>query len=129
MLLTALLLAAWTWDRVLTDCHGATEATSYYYFQATVRQIVQSTCLDDQGQPYGCTITLPGTPIRFTSDIPDPGTGTTVSTAFDPVANPGPLLPTPPIGGLTAWPWSSADNPAPIEAVDAAGNKSSEPCP
>jgi hypothetical protein len=128
-MIAALLLALWTWDRTLLDCLGGPETPAYYYFQATIRQNTVTTCTDDQGQPFACTITLPGTPIRFTSDIPDPGTGTTVSTTYDPVANPGPLLPTPPIGGLTAWPWPSADNPAPVEAVDAAENKSSDPCP
>jgi hypothetical protein len=128
-MLLSLLALLWMWDRVLTDCSGAPEATSYYYLQATVRLNVTSTCLDDQGQPYSCIMTLPGTPIRFTTDIPDPGTGTTVSTTFDPVANPGPLLPTPPIGGLTAWPWPSTDNPSPVVSVDNAGNRSSQPCP
>jgi hypothetical protein len=128
-MILSLLLALWMWDRTLTDCHGASEDPAYYYFQATIRQVTETTCLDDQGQPYSCTITLPGTPIRFTPDIPDPGTGTTVSTTFDPVLNPGPLLPTPPIGGLSAWPWPSPDNPAPVEAVDTAGNRSMDPCP
>jgi len=127
MLLTALLFAVWMWDRVLTDCHGSPETASYYYFQATVRETSASTCIDDQGQPYICTVTLPGPPVRFTSDIPDPGTGTFVSTTYDPVLNPGPLLPTPPVGGLTAWPWPSPES-QPIVAVDGAGN-SSGACP
>jgi hypothetical protein len=124
----AILLALTFWDRVLTNCRGGSEVVSYYYFQATVRQTTNTTCLDDQGHPYPCTVTLPGTPIRFTTEIPDPGTGTTVSTTFDPVANPWPLLPVPPIGGLTAWPWFSTEA-APVVAVDVAGNRSDQTCP
>ena len=125
----ALLLATWLWDRVLVDCHGAPETTSYYYFQATVRQAALSTCLDDQGQPYNCPITIPAPPIRFGPVFYDPGSGVTVSTSVDPIDDPA-MLPLPPVGGLTAWPWASIpDNPSPVVAVDAAGNKSGSICP
>ena len=128
----ALLLAAcpmcWTWDRLTVDCHGNPETVSYYYFQATMRQIVNSSCFDDQGQPYPCLVTLPADPIRFGPNIPDPGEGASVSTMADPVENPD-LLPTPPVGGLAAWPWFTSDNPHPVAAEDDAGNKSGDLCP
>ena len=124
----ALLLALISWDRVLTDCHGNPETVSHYYFRATMRQIVNFTCFDDQGQPYPCLVTLPADPIRFGPDFPDPGTGTTVSSTVDPVEDPY-LLPTPPVGGIAAWPWFTSDNQHPIVAVDCAGNQTGSPCP
>jgi hypothetical protein len=126
--LLSLLAAMWMWDRVLTNCRGEIETASYYYFQATVKVATLTTCLDDQGQPYPCTLMMPAAPMRFTTDIPDLGMGTTVSTAYDPVMFPETLLPTPPVGGLTAWPWETAEG-GPVVAVDEAENKSGSPCP
>jgi hypothetical protein len=127
-LLVFLLLAAWTWDRPLLDCFGFPESLAYYRFRATMRETISYPCLDDQGQPSVCTATVPGSPMPFGPQIPDPGVGTSVSTFFDPVEDPD-LLPTPAIGALLAWPWPSfPDNPAPVVAVDTAGN-SSGVCP
>lgn len=126
-MLTALLLAAWMWDRPRLTACGDTDV-HHYYFRATMRQNVPSTCQDDQGQPYPCETTIPMQPERFGSDVPDPGTGATVSTQFDPVAFPE-LLPLPPRGGLACWPWITLDNPQSVVAVDAAGNESVEGCP
>ena len=125
-MILSVLLALISWDRVLLDCHGGSELMGHYYFQATMRQTTQTVCLDDQGQPYPCQMTLPSTPIRFGPDIPDPGNGATVSTIIDPVENPD-MLPTPAVGGLAAWPWFSLEAD-PICAVDAAGNDSCRGC-
>jgi len=124
--IAALLLAVcplcWTWDRVLTSCTGGPETISHYYFQATVRLTVPATCVDDLGQEYDCSYTIPGEPLRFGPDIPDPGEGASVSASFDPVAEPD-LLPNPPVGAFHAWPWPSPECD-PVVAVDAAGNDS-----
>lgn len=127
-MLAALVFMLWMWDRVLTNCRGEAESASYYYFQATVRLNATATCLDEQGNPYACTMVVPGASIRFTADIPDPGIGTTVTTTYDPVMFPDVLLPVPPVGGMTAWPWPTAEG-YPVVAVDPAGNKSGEACP
>jgi hypothetical protein len=117
----------WTWDRVVTDCHGAADlSVTHYYWVATVRVTQAATCTDGQGLPYPCTSTIPGTPLRFGPDFDDPGVGVTVSTILDPVEDPS-MLPTPAVGGLAAWPWPSADNPDPVLAIDGAGN-TSKPC-
>lgn len=119
-MMLALLLSAWMWDRVLTDCLGSPETVTHYYLQATARFQTLEVCLDDDGVPFPCTKMLPGDPVRFTGNIPDPGTGTTVTTTYDPVANPD-MLPTPPLGGVVGWPWFSPES-MPVVAVDAAGN-------
>ena len=118
--LAMLMPLAWIWDRVLTDCQGAAEIVSHYYFQATMRQTFPATCMDDQGQVYDCSFSAPVNPIAFGPDIPDPGSGSSVSTLFDPVEDPG-LLPLPPVGGLAAWPWFSPEC-QPVVAVDEARN-------
>ncbi len=118
-----LFLLAWTWDRVLTDCHSQPETVASYHFKATTRENVYLSCLDDQGQLTLCLTSVPSSPLRFGPDIPDPGVGDSVSTLFDPVEDPN-LLPTPAVGALAAWPWFSPDNPTPVVAVDAAGNES-----
>lgn len=127
-MILAFILAAWLWDRVLTSCAGGPETVVSYHFQATMRQNILEPCLDDQGLPALCLSTVPAAPLRFGPDIPDPGEGDTVSTTADPVDIPE-MLPTPPVGGLAAWPWLTLDNPAPVVAVDAAGNQSWEVCP
>jgi hypothetical protein len=113
-----LLLAAWIWDPVLTDCSGAPETVTHYYLRATARQAITDLCLNEQGQVVTCQITVPSPPLRFGPDFTDTSSG-----SFDPVADPN-LLPDPPLGGVTAWPWPTADNPDPVVAVDAAGNES-----
>ena len=127
MILSLLLLAGWMWDRVSLDCQGGHEVMGFYYFQATTRQLTDTVCFDDQGQPYPCLAMLPGTPVRFGPEIPDPGIGASISTMADPVENPD-MLPTPAVGGLAAWPWFSLEA-QPICAVDAAGNDSCGGCP
>ena len=127
MLIMALLLS-WTWNRVVKDCHGGPETTSYYYFQATVRVMAPSSCPTGQGnQTEPCLALVADPPVPFGPNIGDPGTGTTVLTWFDPVENPY-LLPVPPLGGLAAWPWPSADNPHPVVAVDRGGNRCDQVC-
>jgi hypothetical protein len=127
-MLMALLLFAWTWDRVLTDCQGRSETTSHYYFQATMRETGMGSCPTGQGsQTEPCLIVVPAPPLPFGPNIGDPGTGTTVSTWVDPVAFPD-LLPQPPVGGLAAWPWPTADNPNPVVSVDRAGNRCTDTC-
>lgn len=128
-MLMALLLATWTWDRVVTDCHGGAERTSYYYFQATVRVMGQGTCSSGTGsQTVSCPVSLPAAPVPFGPNIGDPGTGTTVYTYFDPVTYPQ-FLPDPPLAGFSAWPWKTADNPHVIVAVDLQGNRCDQNCP
>ena len=127
-MIALLVLALISWDRVLIDCLGGQETMGYYYFQATMRQTVSVACLDEGGNPSVCQEIIAMPPIRFTGDIPDPGVGTDVSTTYDPISDPN-LLPTPPIGGLAAWPWRTADNNDPVVAVDAAGNSSKECAP
>jgi hypothetical protein len=123
----ALLLFLWMWDRVTTSCNGGPETTAYYYFQATMRQNVEGWCEDEFGQVYECSSMAVMPPIRFTADIPDPGVGTTVTTTYDPVADPAGLLPVPPVGGLASWPWFSPES-QPVVAVDSAENTSKD-CP
>lgn len=129
MMLAVILLAVWSWDRVLTNCHGNPQATSHYYFQATIRLTSPTggTCQDDQGQDYACPVMLPGTPIPFGPTIPDPQTGTSVSTDLDPTLSPD-MLPTPPVGGLSVWPWFTPDNPNPVVAVSFEGARSDQSC-
>jgi len=124
-MLAALLLALTSWDRVLLDCGGGNEVMGHYYFRATMRQVADIPCLDDQGQAALCPTTIPDMPRAFGPSIPDPGSGVTVSTDFDPVEDPD-LLPVPPVGGLAAWPWFSPENMDPVVAVDAAGNESTQ---
>ena len=126
-MILALLLAVWTWDRVTLNCQGGPETVSHYYLQATMRDTLMIFCLDDQGLPSTCPVSIPADPIPFGPDIPDPGTGVSVSTWFDPVENPE-LLPLPGVGGLAAWPWLSEES-EPVVAVDAAGNSSGDTCP
>lgn len=123
----AICPACWMWDRVLTDCHGDPETTAHYLFSATTRITAQGTCIDEDGNPYTCASTQPADPRPF-AQIPDPGTGFAVETSLDPVEDPD-ILPLPPVGGLTAWPWPSPENPEPVIAVDLAGNWSTLPCP
>ena len=118
-----LLLAMISWDRVTTSCEGTPDTVGHYYFRATMRSQMSIACTDDQGLPAICYVTVPDLPRKFGPDIPDPGTGVSVSTLFDPVENPD-LLPTPAPGGLSAWPWYSLENIHPVVAVDTAGNES-----
>lgn len=126
--LAALLLALVMWDRVLTDCNANTETVGHYFYQATIRVLVPAWCVDEFGQLFECSATIALDPIRFGPDIPDPGSGNTVTTDIDPVGHPE-MLPDVPVGGLAAWPWFSFDNQEPVVAVDAAGNESTDPCP
>lgn len=132
-MILALLLAGWMWDRVVTDCHGAPESVSYYVLSATSRITAAGSCCCDQGQPFACPTTIPAPPVHF-RHVSDPGAGSTVAIAEDPVGDPG-LLPTPPLGGLVGWPWPSPENPDPVIACDRAGdeggkaNCSDEVCP
>jgi len=122
------LLLSWTWNRVVSDCHGGPERTSYYYYKATVRVMGPSTCPTGQGnQTQPCLIVVPGAPLPFGPNISDPGTGRTVLSWVDPVEDPD-LLPIPPLGGFAAWPWPTADNPNPVVAVDYAGNHCDQLC-
>jgi len=128
-MLMAMLLATWMWDRVVTDCHGGLERMSHYYFQATVRVMGPGTCASGPGnQTAPCIKSVPAAPRPFGPNIGDPGTGTTVSTEFDPVAYPQ-SLPNPPLGGFSAWPWTTADNPHVIISVDLQGNRCDQNCP
>jgi hypothetical protein len=123
------LLLSWTWDRVVTDCHGGPETVSHYYYQATVRIEVPINCPPGQGRSIDtCFVLLPGTPMPFGPNIGDPGTGTTVVSWVDPVADPD-ILPNPPLGGFVAWPWPTPDNPNPVISVDLAGNHCDQGCP
>lgn len=121
-MLALLLVAYWSWDRVLTDCNGGSEVIDHYEWMATARTISDCLCTDDNGQAVACPCTIPAPPIVF-RQFSDPGFGVSVTVADDPVGNPD-LLPTPPVGGLTAWPWPSPENPDPVVAVDRAGNRS-----
>jgi hypothetical protein len=128
-MLMAVLLATWIWDRVITDCHGGPERMSHYYFQATVRVMGPATCATGQGnQTEPCIRAVPSTPLPFGPNIGDPGTGTTVSTYFDPIKFPY-ILPNPPLEGFSAWPWPTADNPHVIISVDLQGNRCDQNCP
>jgi hypothetical protein len=122
------LLAAWMWDRVLTNCSGGQETITNYYFQATMFVQVAGTCPTGQGnQTMPCLKPSYLPPKPFGPNIGDPGTGTTVSTWLDPVADPG-MLPDPPVGGLSAWPWPCAGNLSPVVAIDRGGNRSDQTC-
>jgi hypothetical protein len=121
------LLSLWTWDRVLVDCAGAPEAVAYYYFQATLREGQWITCRDEKGKLTLCYQIVSRPPVRFGPNIPDPGIGATVTTSYDPVAQPE-FLPLPPIGSFVAWPWPTPENPQPVVAVDFSGNSGSQIC-
>ena len=122
----ALILLSWLWDRVLANCDGGQEAIAYYQFQATMRVTKMGTCTTGQGnQTYPCLVFVPQPPVTFGPRVSDPGAGNTVATIFDPVEYPA-SLPTPPVGGLSAWPWPSPENPVPIVAVDWGGNSSTQ---
>lgn len=125
-LLVMAFLALVTWDRVVTQgCSGDSEVSGVvrYRMLAAVRVVGPMPCTDAQGQAATCPGTLPDLPIEFLEPIPQPTTGTTVSTTADPVANPEllPLCSDPPC--LTAWPWGEF-----ARAYDAAGNASAV-CP
>jgi hypothetical protein len=127
VLIMALLLS-WSWNRVVTDCHGGPETTSYYYFQATMRETVMGSCPTGQGnQTEPCPVLVAVAPRPFGPNIGDPGMGTTVTTWFDPIEYPE-TLPNPPVGGLAVWPWPTADNPNPVISVDRAGNRCNQLC-
>jgi hypothetical protein len=127
-LLVLALVLSWMWDRVVTNCKGGPEQTSYYYFQATIRLEVWSQCRTGTGKvTVPCLVQSYARPIPFGPQIPDPRTGTTVFTWFDPVDDPT-VLPTPPLGGVSAWPWPCADNRNPVVAVDASGNRCFQVC-
>lgn len=125
-ILSAHAVASWTWDRVTTDCQGGTETVVEYLWSATCRGIAMTTCIDDEGQAYPCPYSIPAPPILFRA-FSDPGAGTSVTVADDPVAYPD-MLPTPPPGGMCAWPWPSPENPQPVIAKDAADNPSTQAC-
>lgn len=127
-MLMAFVFLSWMWDRVLTDCRGQAESVSHYFFQATIRETAFGSCPAGLGNPgESCPAIVPAPPIAFGPNIGDPGKGKTVFTWVDPVANPA-LLPNPPLGGLAAWPWPTADNPDPVVAVDRAGNSCRQVC-
>jgi hypothetical protein len=127
VLMMALLLS-WSWNRVVTDCHGGPETTSYYHFQATMRVSVMGSCPTGQGnKTEPCLVLVAAAPVPFGPNIGDPGTGTTVVTWFDPIEHPE-ALPDPPVGGLAVWPWLTADNPHPVVAIDRAGNRCTDSC-
>jgi hypothetical protein len=123
-MLMSLLLLAWMWDRVVTNCHGGPETIHHYYFQATMRQNAPGYC-PTQTEPCGTIVAA--SPVPFGPNFGDPSTGSVVSTWVDPVAYPD-MLPLPPVGGLAAWPWPTADNPSPVVAVDMNGNRSDSVC-
>ncbi len=128
-MLMAFLVLSWMWDRVVTDCRGGPKTVSYYYFQATMREIGTAPCPPGTGIHTGpCTVILSAPPVAFGPNIGDPGTGTTVFTYVDPVETPD-MLPDPPLGGLAAWPWPTLDNPHPVVAVDRSGSSCKESCP
>jgi hypothetical protein len=126
-LILSLLVAAWIWGRVLTDCQGGPEIVTHYHLMATCLVVALTVCTDAQGQPFVCPETIHAPPIPLAFEVPDPGIGTEVRTEMDPVSMPD-LLPLPPLDGVTAWPWPSPENPYPVVAVDWAGNRSG-PCP
>src|SRR5262245_1475971 len=127
-MLMSFLLLSWLWDRVIRDCHGGTETIHHYYLQATMRVTGMGKCPIGKGnQTTPCSVVLTAPPVPFGPNIGHPGTGTTVLTYVDPVEDPN-LLPIPPVGGLAAWPWPSADNPNPVVAVDMGGNRCDQVC-
>lgn len=125
----ALILLSWLWDRVVANCDGGQETIAYYQFQATMRVMEMGTCSSGQGnQTYACKVVAAKPPVVFGPRVSDPGAGNTVTTVFDPISSPT-TLPMPPVGGLSAWPWPSTENPSPIVAVDFGGNSSDQsPC-
>lgn len=122
--LLAFLFLSWIWDRVLTNCHGGPESIGRYELMATQLRVTRTAaCVDDQGRAALCDETVLAEPIPFRW-IPDPGVGTDVAFAKDPVGDPS-LLPTCDTPTcVTAWPWWT-----PVVAVDRAGNRSTDPCP
>lgn len=125
-----IFVVAVLWDRTLVDCQGGPETPAYYFFVATTRWVQQRICCcDEGGVEYDCSRMVAGVPVRFGPDVFDPGVGTSVQTDFDPVANPA-LLPEPGVGGMSAWPWVSAELVAgPVVAVDTSGNRGDQACP
>ena len=124
----SLLFLSWIWNRVVTNCFGGPESTSYYYFQATMREIRQDQCPTGHGNKTApCLVVVAAPPVPFGPNVGDPGAGTSVTTPFDPVGTPE-SLPVPAVGGLAAWPWPTADNPNPVVAVDAVGNRCGQVC-
>ncbi len=122
----ALILLSWLWNRVTANCNGGQEAIAYYQFQATMRVMTMGTCPTGQGnQTYLCKVLAPLPPQVFGPRVPDPGNGSTVQTVFDPIEYPA-ALPMPPVGGMSAWPWPSPENPSPVVAVDYGGNTSGD---
>jgi hypothetical protein len=125
-MLMALILLTWMWDRVVANCDGGQEAIAYYQFQATLRVTQMGTCPTLQGnKTYACKVVVPLAPQVFGPRVSDPPSGSTVQTVFDPIEYPA-ALPMPPVGGLSAWPWPSPENPSPVVAVDHGGNASGE---
>ena len=122
----ALILLSWLWDRVVANCNGGQEAIAYYQFQATMRVYQMGKCPTGNGNStYDCMLMAPVAPQAFGPHFSDPGSGNSVATVFDPVESPA-SLPMPPLGGLSAWPWPSPENPTPVVAVDYGGNKSGD---
>jgi hypothetical protein len=122
----ALILLTWLWDRVVANCNGGQEAIAYYQFQATMRTMQVGKCPTGNGNStYNCPVFGPVAPQVFGPRVSDPGSGGTVTTVFDPIEFPA-ALPMPPVGGLSAWPWPSPENPSPVVAVDYGGNASGE---
>ena len=103
MILAALL--AWTFSRVLTDCHGGPETTREYRLLAAMFAIGTTTCTDSQGQAVNCCGTVSAPPVEFLPAFPDPGTGSTVTVPADPVTDPSLLPDCTPAPCLAAWPW------------------------
>ncbi len=125
-MILAALLALITWDRVLTQgCFGDPEASGVvsYRMLAAVRVVGPTSCTDAAGQAATCPGTIPAPSVEFLPSIPDPGTGTSVATTADPVANPDLLPSCSPAPCLTAWPWGEF-----ARAYDRAGNWSGA-CP
>src|SRR3990172_1139789 len=88
------------------NCRLDNEVTpAYYLYVATVRQVVPATCIDPQGLPFDCSRVEPRPPIVF-RQVSDPGSRVDASSSFYPLSDPD-SLPTPPLGGVTAWPWET----------------------
>ena len=127
-MLLSFLMLSWVWDRVVKDCHGGPENVSYYFLQATMRQTRMGTCPTGRGnKTVSCLVYVSAPPVPFGPNISDPGSGTTVYCWLDPVDHPD-ILPDPPAGGVAAWPWPSPENPNPVIAVDASGNRCDQMC-
>ncbi len=120
-----ILLAAWIFFRVLTDCHGGPEKVVEYELMATQLRVVveAAACTDEQGQAVACERTIPGDPLVIRT-IPDPRAGAEVVFPEDPVGHPDllPLCQHPTC--VVGWPWLN-----PVVAVDEAGNRSGGKCP